>query len=218
LVFAHLFSGARFLQDANHRMRAEGNTHFAGLKKAYSSGMELRDKTIGIIGFGRIGQAVGRIALGLGMHVVASDPFIQEATIPVRIPQAKSDIPVTIKTESLEEVIRKSDFISLHVPGKVNGQALIGSAELKLMKKGAAIVNASRGGVIDEDALLLALDEGRIRFAGLDVFENEPHPRSELLKHPHISLSPHIGASTAEAQERIGIEMAGAIISFFSPV
>jgi D-3-phosphoglycerate dehydrogenase / 2-oxoglutarate reductase len=218
LVFAHLFSGARFLQDANHRMRNEGNTHFASLKKAFSGGMELQGKTIGIIGFGRIGQAVGRMALGLGMKVIASDPFIKEAVLNVHIPQAKTDVPVHIQTIDLDEVIRHSDFISLHVPGKVNGKAIIGSSELKLMKKGAALVNASRGGVIDEDALLLALDEGRIRFVGLDVFENEPHPRSELLKHTGISLSPHIGASTAEAQERIGIEMANAIISYFGQV
>lgn len=216
LVFAHLFSGSRFLQDANHRMRDEGHTQFAQLKKMYASGIELRGKTIGIIGFGRIGQAVAKMALGLGMKVIASDPFIREAVIEVDIPQAKTAVPVTITTMPLEDVISQADFISLHVPGKVNGKALIGAAEFKTMKKGAAIVNASRGGVVDEDALLLALDEQKISFAGVDVFEHEPQPRTELLKHARISLSPHIGASTAEAQERIGIEMANAIVAFFA--
>ncbi|MBX7202133.1 MAG: D-2-hydroxyacid dehydrogenase [Bacteroidia bacterium] len=215
LVFAHLFSGARFLQDANFRMRTEGDTKFAALKKAYSAGIELQGKTIGIVGFGRIGQAVGSMALGLGMTVVASDPYIQEATLHVHIPQAKADIPVNIKTEPLEMVIRKADFITLHVPGKINGKAVIGATEIKHMQTGTVLINASRGGVIDEDALLVALDQGKIRFAGLDVFENEPTPRTELLTHPAISLSPHIGASTNEAQERIGLEMANAIIGFF---
>ena len=215
LVFAHLFSGVRFLQNSNYEMRTKGETHFNELKKSYSAGIELQGKTLGIIGFGRIGQAVGKMAIGLGMNVVASDPFIKEATLQIHILQTKQDIPVKISTIPLEDVLTKSDFITLHVPGKINGKAVIGGKELDLMKQGAGIVNAARGGVIDEDALLYALDTKHIAFAGLDVFENEPTPASALLHHPHISLSPHIGASTAEAQERIGKEMAEGIISFF---
>ena len=215
LVFAHLFSGVRFLQNANHLMRTQGDSKFNDLKKAYSAGIELQGKTIGIIGFGRIGQAVGKMAVGLGMNVIASDPFIKEATLLIHIVPTKQDIPVQISTIPLEDVLRNSDFITLHVPGKINGKAVIGGKELDLMKPGAGIVNAARGGVIDEDALLHALDTNHIAFAGLDVFENEPTPAAALLHHSKISLSPHIGASTAEAQERIGKEMAEGIISFF---
>jgi D-3-phosphoglycerate dehydrogenase len=215
LVFAHLFSGVRFLQDANHAMRIQGETKFNELKKSYSSGIELQGKTLGIIGFGRIGQAVGKMAIGLGMNVVASDPYIKEATLLIHILPTQQDISVKISTIPLEEVLTQSDFITLHVPGKVNGKAVIGGRELDMMKPGAAIVNAARGGVIDEDALLHALDSKHIAFAGLDVFENEPTPAAALLHHAHISLSPHIGASTAEAQERIGREMAEGIISYF---
>jgi len=216
LVFAHLFSGVRFLQDSNHKMRTEGSTRFNELKKAYSSGIELKGKTIGIYGFGRIGQAVAKIGIGLGMKVLAYDPFIEEVNLDLHILQNNSDIKIKIKTVSKDRLLSESDFVSMHVPGKINGKAVIGTEELKMMKKGAGIVNASRGGVIDEDALLYALDNGKLAFAGLDVFEDEPTPRTDVLYHPKISVTPHIGASTAEAQERIGIEMAENIILFFS--
>lgn len=215
LVFAHLFASVRFLHNANHEMRKNETGRFNELKKAYSSGSELQGKTIGIIGFGRIGQAVGKMALGLGMKVVASDPFIKEAELNFKIIQTHQEIKVKIITIPMSEVLQQSDFISLHVPGKINGKALIGAEELTMMKQGAGIVNASRGGVIDEDALLNALNSGHIRFAGLDVFENEPNPREDLLSHSRVCLSPHIGASTSEAQERIGVEMAESIIAFF---
>jgi D-3-phosphoglycerate dehydrogenase len=216
LVFAHLFSGVRFLQESNYLMRSQGDTHFGELKKKFGAGTELKGKTIGIIGFGRIGQAVARMAIGLGMNVVASDPFITEAIIQLHILPTGQDIPVTIRTCSLDEVFQKSDFISLHVPGKVNGNAVIGQSEISKMKKGVGLVNASRGGVIDEDALIFSLDTGQVAFAGLDVFENEPTPRADLIQHVGISVSPHIGAATQEAQERIGREMAENIIQFFA--
>jgi len=215
LVLAHLFSGTRSLQDSNNQMRKEG-ANFNELKKKYGSGIELRGKTLGVIGFGRIGQSLARMAAGMGMNIIASDPFITEAILHIEIPINKSVVEVKIKTVPLNDVLMLSDFISLHVPGKVNGKALIGEAELSLLKPGVGIVNASRGGVIDEDALLHALDRGKIGFAGLDVFEGEPSPRSELLLHPRISVSPHIGAATQEAQARIGIEMAEQIIAFFA--
>lgn len=216
LVFAHLFSGVRFLQNSNHAMRRlHGESKFNDLKKAYSGGIELQGKTIGIIGFGRIGQAVGKMAIGLGMNVIASDPFIKEATLLIHILPTKQDIPVKISTIPLEDILTQSDFITIHVPGKINGKAVISGKELDMMKQGAGIVNAARGGVIDEDALLYALDTKHLAFAGLDVFENEPTPATALLHHSSISLSPHIGASTLEAQERIGKEMAEGIIAFF---
>jgi len=216
LVLAHLFSGVRFLQESNFIMRSEGQTQFASLKKKFGNGTELRGKTLGIIGFGRIGQALARMASGMGMNVIATDPFITDATVHVEVPLAKTSIPVTIKTIPMEDVLRNSDFISLHVPGKVNGKALIGAQEFDIMKSGVGIVNASRGGVIDEDALLHALDKGKLAFAGLDVFENEPTPREDVLKYRSISLSPHIGAATAEAQERIGIELATLLVDYFN--
>ena len=216
LVLAHLFSGVRFLQDSNYKMRSEGDTHFGALKKQYSAGTELRGKTLGIIGFGRIGQALGRMAAGMGMNVIASDPFITEATLEVEIPMTKTSVPVKVKTVPLNDILILSDFISLHVPGKVDGKALIGDSEIAKMKPGIGIVIAARGGVVDEDALLHGIDTGKIAFVGLDVFEGEPTPRKELLKNSRISVSPHIGAATVEAQERIAVEMAAQIIDFFA--
>lgn len=210
LVFAHLFSGVRFLHDANRNMPLEGDSRFKELKKAYANGIELRGKTLGIIGFGRIGQAVAKIALGLGMKVIASDKYVGEAVIKVDFYNGQF-INVDIKTEPIEDLLKHSDFVTLHVPSQ-NGY-IIGRDELKMMKNDAGIINAARGGVIDEVALCEALDEGKILFAGLDVFEKEPNPEMHLLMNPKISLTPHIGAATVEAQDRIGLELAEQIIS-----
>ena len=210
LVFAHLFSGVRFLHDSNRNMPLEGDTNFNGLKKAYANGMELRGKTLGIIGFGRIGQAVAKMALGLGMKVIASDKYVGEAVIRVDFYNGQF-INVDIETEPLEDIFKHSDFITLHVPAQ-DGY-VIGKDEFKIMKDNVGLINAARGGVIDEVALLEALDEGKVLFAGLDVFENEPTPEIKILMHPKISLTPHIGAATDEAQDRIGTELAEQIIS-----
>lgn len=210
LVFAHLFSGVRFLHDSNRNMPLEGDTNFNGLKKAYGNGVELRGKTLGIIGFGRIGQAVAKIALGLGMKVIASDKYVGQAVIRVDFYNGQF-INVDIATEPLEDLLKHSDFITLHVPAQ-DGY-VIGREELKIMKNDIGIVNAARGGAIDEVALVEALDEGKVLFAGLDVFENEPTPEMKILMHPKISLTPHIGAATNEAQDRIGTELAEQIIS-----
>ncbi len=208
LVFSHLFCGVRFLHDSNRNMPLEGDTNFEGLKKAYANGIELRGKTIGIIGFGRIGQAVAKMALGLGMKVIAADTFLEKATIKVDFFTGDS-VSIDIATQPLEDVIAQSDFISLHVPAQKG--YVIGAAELAKMKNGVGIVNASRGGVIDEVALIEALDAKKVLFAGLDVFENEPTPEIKILMHPSISLTPHIGAATLEAQDRIGTELADQI-------
>ncbi|OYQ33002.1 3-phosphoglycerate dehydrogenase [Flavobacterium cyanobacteriorum] len=210
LVFAHLFTGARFLYDSNRIMPLEGDTNFEGLKKAYASGTELRGKTLGIIGFGKIGRSVARIALGLGMRVIASDKFVGNAEIRVDFYNGQF-INVEIVTEPIEDIFKHADFITLHVPAQ-DGY-VIGSEELKAMKDGVGIINASRGGVIDEVALIEALDSGKVAFAGLDVFEEEPTPAIQVLMHPKVSLTPHIGAATLEAQDRIGTELAEQIIS-----
>lgn len=210
LVFAHLFTGVRFLHDANRNMPLEGDTNFEGLKKAYANGIELRGKTLGIIGFGRIGQAVAKMALGLGMKVIAADKYVSEAVIRVDFYNGQF-INVEIVTESFEDVIKHSDFITLHVPAQEG--YVIDKEEFQLMKDNVGIVNCARGGVINEVALIEALDEGKVLFAGLDVFENEPNPEIQILMHSKISLTPHIGAATMEAQDRIGTELAEQIIS-----
>ncbi len=215
LVFAHLFSGVRFLYDSNRQMPLEGDTNFEGLKKAYANGTELRGKTLGIIGFGRIGRSVARMALGLGMRVVATDKFVDEAEVRVDFYNGQF-INVAIKTEPVEDILKEADFISLHVPAQKEGY-VIGKAEFETMKDGVGIVNASRGGIIDEVALLAALDSGKVSFAGLDVFEDEPKPAVQVLMHPKVSLTPHIGAATLEAQDRIGTELAEQICSLLKP-
>ena len=212
LVFAHLFTVLRFLHDSNRNMPLVGDKEFKDLKKKYSKGMELRGKTLGIIGFGRIGQATAKMAIGLGMKVMATDPYIPEATLELEFFDSNS-ISIKIKTVSIEEVFNKSDFITLHVPGI--GKPLITKKEIELMKDGIIIINASRGGIIDETDLFEALNSGKVGYAGIDVFENEPTPGVKLLMHPNVSLSPHIGAATNEAQERIGLELAEKIIGFF---
>lgn len=210
LVFAHLFSGVRFLHDSNRNMPLEGDSNFDGLKKAYANGIELRGKTIGIIGFGRIGQAVAKMALGLGMKVIASDSFVGKAQIRVEF-YNNQFIDLEIATEPVEELLKHSDFITLHVPSQ-DGY-LISKKEFDIMKDGVGIINCSRGGIINEVDLVEALDSKKVAFAGLDVFQNEPTPAVQILMHPQISLTPHIGAATVEAQDRIGTELADQIIT-----
>ena len=205
LVFAHLYGGVRFLFDSNRNMPLEGEANFKGLKKAYAKGIELRGKTLGIIGFGRIGQEVAKIALGIGMKVIATDKFLDKATIEISISTGQS-IKAEIIIQPFDKLITNSDFISLHVPAQE--EYLIDSNVISKMKKGAGIINAARGGVIDEVALVKALDDSHLSFAGLDTFENEPKPEVKLLMHEKISLTPHIGAATLEAQNRIGEELA----------
>lgn len=213
LVFAHLFSGVRFLADANRKMPVSGAENFAKLKKSYAAGTELRGKTLGIIGMGRIGQEVAKMALGLGMRVIASDSTVGKSIVKVDFYNGQT-IDVEILTEPMAEILQHADFVTLHVPAQKSGY-LIGEKEFDLMKPGAAIINCARGGVIDEKALLNALNSGKIKFAGLDVFENEPTPSKEILSHERISLTPHIGAATAEAQDRIGVSLAEQILEIY---
>lgn len=208
LVFSHLFSVARFIPEAARQMPLDGETKFNEYKKIYSNGFELKGKTLGIIGFGRIGQSVAKIALGLGMNVQPFDPVVNEVTLELDFFNTDDTFSIEYKTVKLEDVIKKSDFITVHVPGTKDGKALIGAEEIAQMKDGVILVNSARGGVIDESALLYALNSGKVKFACLDVFENEPTPNTDLLKHPKVLATPHIGGSTKEAQERIGIELA----------
>lgn len=212
LVFAHLFTLIRFLHSSNRTMPINGNSTFSQLKKQYAAGKELKGKTLGIIGFGRIGQEVAKMAIGLQMNIMAYDPYVSSAELELSFPFINKNISVTIKTGTFENVLKSSDFITLHVPGG----NIISKKEIDLMKNGVIIINASRGGVINEKDLLEALNTDKVAGAGLDVFENEPHPNIELLQHPKVSLSPHTGASTLEAQERIAIELSEKIIQSFS--
>lgn len=208
LVFAHLYGGVRFLFDSNRSMPLEGEANFKGLKKAYAKGVELRGKTLGVIGFGRIGQEVAKIGLGVGMNVIAADKFIDKATIKVSLFSGNS-VSEEIITQDMDSVLKNSDFISLHVPAQK--EYVIDKTAFSKMKKGAVLINAARGGVVDEVALVDALDSGHLSFAALDTFENEPKPEIKLLMHDKISLTPHIGAATLEAQDRIGEELASQI-------
>jgi D-3-phosphoglycerate dehydrogenase len=204
---------ARFLHDANRNMPLEGESNFKGLKKAYAKGVELKGKTLGVLGFGRIGQATATVALRLGMKVVAFDPFMESATLSLDFFDGQS-IALKIDTISKEEVLKQADFLTLHVPAQ-DGY-VIGASELEIMKDGAFIANAARGGVIDEVALLAALDKGKLAGAALDVFETEPKPAVQVLMHSKVSLTPHIGAATGEAQDRIGGELATQIITLLA--
>ena len=214
LVMAHLFSISRSVYDSNRQMPDSSNGQFKVLKKKYGKGIELRNKTLGVIGFGRIGQYTAKYALGCGMNVIAYDPFVKDAKIDLNI--ASQTISVNIELTSFDELLSQADFISLHVPMPNDGNALIGNDEFSKMKDGVRIVNASRGGVINEDALISALNTSKVAGAALDVFVGEPSPREDILKHDKISLTPHVGAATVEAQERIGTELADKIISFYN--
>ncbi|TNE57415.1 MAG: 3-phosphoglycerate dehydrogenase [Bacteroidetes bacterium] len=212
LTFGHLLGLARMLQRSNRELSTGGD--FKKLKKAYTTGFQLRGKTLGIVGFGRIGQEVARMALGIGMDVRAHDPFVQEAQIGIQVHSYPDlTLNVLVRTESFDKVIQESDYITLHLPGQ--GKPIITAQELEKMKDGVILLNTARGGVIDEEALLAGLESGKVGGAGLDVFENEPTPRPALLTHPQVSCSPHIGASTMEAQSYIGMELADKIIAFF---
>lgn len=213
LVIAQLFSLARSVYDSERQMPINGKTDFKKLKKQYGKGVELRGKTIGIIGFGRIGQYVAKYALGLGMKVIAYDRNDKTVNIPINI--LDNVVNVEIQTTSIDKLLSSSDFISLHVPMPEDGTPLISTKEFEKMKDGVRIINAARGGVIDEDALIVALENNKVNSIALDVFINEPTPREDILTNKKIALTPHIGAATVEAQDRIGVELADNIIEYY---
>jgi len=209
LVFAHLFGMVRFLHSANREMPLEGDSRFKDLKKAYADGIELRGKTIGIIGFGRIGQEVAKIAIGLGMHVLSADEKVTSESITLDFFNGQK-ATFTINTIDNEELLKEADFITLHIPDQED--YVITASEIEKMKDGVGIINTARGGVLNEVDLVAAIESGKVHYAALDVFENEPNPEIQLLMNPDLSLSPHIGAATKEAQERIGLELAKQIL------
>ena len=215
LVFGHMFNLSRSLHLANREMPEKGDSQFKALKKSYSKGIQLKGRTLGIIGFGRIGQEVARMGVGLGMKVMPVDLVIDSATIDLEVFHSP-DINLTVKIDTVEwdEMLAAADYITLHVPFS-GGKALLGKEEFAKMKDSAFVINTARGGTVDEDALLEAINSGTIGGAALDVFDSEPTPKKELITHPKISVTPHTGASTLEAQANIGLELADKIISFF---
>lgn len=213
LVFAHLFGLARFLHSSNREMPLEGDSRFYELKKAYSSGVELRGKTLGIIGFGKVGQAVANIAIGLGMNVLATDSILKNAVITLDFFNGQKST-FNIETVTKDKLLKEADFISLHVTEQ-DGY-VISKKEIEKMKDGVGILNTSIGGVLHEVDLVKAIESGKVQFAGLDVFETQPTPAVQLLMNPEISLTPNIGGLTIENQERIGTELATQIIALLS--
>tara|TARA_B100000131_G_scaffold232769_1_gene224673 strand:+ start:231 stop:1181 length:951 start_codon:yes stop_codon:yes gene_type:complete len=209
LVFSHLFGCVRFIHNSNRDMPLEGDTHFKDLKKSFAGGIELFGKTLGIIGFGRIGQEVAKIAIGIGMNVLYADKFIEEQEIEIKYFDNQK-LSFKLSSTKIDVLLKKSDFITLHVPS--TDKYLIDKKEISLMKNGAGIVNLARGGVVNEEELLKALDSDKLSFAAIDTFENEPKPKMKVLMNSKISLSPHIGAATLEAQDRIGLELGEKII------
>ena len=210
LVFGHFYGLARYLHNSNRDMPLEGDAKFKALKKAYAKGTELKGKTLGVLGFGRIGQATAKVALGAGMKVVAFDPFMEKADLQLDFFDGQK-VNFEIKTISKEDVLKQADFLTLHVPAQKD--YVIDTAEFNQMKDGVIIANAARGGVVNEVALVKAIESGKVSRAALDVFEKEPQPEIQLLMNPALSLTPHTGAATNEAQDRIGTELAEQIIS-----
>jgi len=210
LVFAHLFGCVRHLHSSNRSMPLEGDCKFEELKKSYSKGAELRGKTLGIVGFGRIGKEVAKIAIGIGMNISVYDLNLNETLLKLSFFD-ESTKSFQIKMDNFKDLLAQSDFITFHVPAQK--KYLISEDEFKIMKQGVGIINAARGGIIDEEALEKYLNTGKVSFAALDTFENEPNPDIKILMNAKISLTPHIGAATTEAQDRVGLELADQIIN-----
>ncbi len=214
LAMAHIYALSRHIHHSKRELSSE-NSDFKTLKSAYSKGSELAGKTLGIIGFGRIGQEVAKLAMGANMRILPYDPFVEETVLNFDIfGNENLTLAVKIHTVDKDYLLKHSDFITLHLPFS-DGKPIIGIEEVAAMKDGVILINTARGGAIDEDALIDGLSSGKIYGAGLDVFENEPNPRRDLLEHPMVSVTPHIGGSTQEAQAKIGIELADRIITFF---
>ena len=216
LVIGQMFSISRMTFDSERKMpSANTKEAFNELKKKYGKGVELRGKTLGIIGFGRIGKSIAQYAIGCGMNVIANDGYTNKDSEEITLDIANQKIKVVVNYVSKTDLLAQSDYISVNVPMPEDGNPVIGANEFSLMKNNVRIVNAARGGVIDETALLDALNNGKVAAAALDVFENEPTVNPAILSHPKIALTPHVGAATNEAQDRIGGELADIIINHF---
>ena len=208
LVFSHLFSCVRFLHESNRSMPLDGDSKFKDLKKSYAKGTELSGKTLGIIGFGRIGQEVAKIGIGIGMNVIFFDKINKEVSLTLNFFDGQSKT-FNLSSSSYEDLLNSSDFITVHIPA--SDKYIIDSNEFSQMRNGVGILNLSRGGILNEEELLKNIESGKVSFAGIDTFENEPKPSIKILMNSNISLTPHIGAATNEAQDRIGVELADKI-------
>ena len=208
LVFSHLFSCVRFLHESNRSMPLDGDSKFKDLKKSYAKGTELSGKTLGIIGFGRIGQEVAKIGIGIGMNIIFFDKLNKEVSLTLNFFDGQSKT-FNLSSSSYEDLLNSSDFITVHIPA--SDKYIIDSNEFSQMKNGVGILNLSRGGILNEEVLLKNIESGKVSFAGIDTFENEPKPSIKILMNSNISLTPHIGAATNEAQDRIGVELADKI-------
>lgn len=212
LVFGHFISLARFLHETNRLMPLEGDTQFNQLKKTFANAHELEGKTLGVIGFGNIGKEVIKMGISLGMNIKVLSKYAETETLTLNFFDGQSiDFSITASTNA-DEFYPFVDFISINTP-KTEGY-IIDKEEFDKMKDGVFLVNAARGGVVNEVALMDAIDEGKVAGAALDVFENEPTPELPLLMNPALSLSPHLGGNTIDAQEKIGTELALQIIEF----
>lgn len=208
LVFSHLFSCVRFLHESNRSMPLDGDSKFKDLKKSYAKGTELSGKTLGIIGFGRIGQEVAKIGIGIGMNIIFFDKLNNEVSLTLNFFDGQSKT-FNLSSSSYKDLLKFSDFITVHIPA--SDKYIIDSNEFSQMKNGVGILNLSRGGILNEEELLKNIETGKVSFAGIDTFENEPKPSIKILMNSSISLTPHIGAATNEAQDRIGVELADKI-------
>ena len=208
LVFSHLFGCVRFLHESNRSMPLEGDTKFKELKKSYAGGTELSEKTLGIIGFGRIGQEVAKIAIGVGMKVIFYDKFNEQANVKLDFFDGQN-LSFKLKSSTFDELLNNSDYITVHIPA--SNEYIINSDQFAKMKNGVGLLNLSRGGIINEEELIKNIESGKISFAGIDTFEGEPNPSMKILMNSNVSLTPHIGAATGEAQDRIGVELADKI-------
>ena len=208
LVFSHLFSCVRFLHESNRSMPLDGDSKFKDLKKSYAKGTELSGKTLGIIGFGRIGQEVAKIGIGIGMNVIFFDKINKEVGLTLNFFDGQSKT-FNLTSSSYDDLLNSSDFITVHIPA--SDKYIIDSNEFSQMRNGVGILNLSRGGILNEEELLKNIESGKVSFAGIDTFENEPKPSIKILMNSNISLTPHIGAATNEAQDRIGVELADKI-------
>ncbi|MBP1164363.1 MULTISPECIES: D-2-hydroxyacid dehydrogenase [unclassified Chryseobacterium] len=210
LVFGHFISLARFLHESNRLMPLEGETHFNAMKKSFSNAYELSGKTLGVIGFGSIGQEVIKIGIALGMKVTVLTRSPKTELLTLNFFDGQSVNFEITSTNDMDAFLKDADFISINTP-KTN-EYIIDTPQFEKMKDGVYIVNTARGGVINEVTLIDFIESGKIAGAALDVFENEPNPELPLLMNPALSLSPHVGGNTVDAQEKIGIELAEQII------
>ncbi|WP_294281290.1 D-2-hydroxyacid dehydrogenase [uncultured Chryseobacterium sp.] len=210
LVFGHFFSLARFLHESNRLMPLEGETHFNAMKKSFSKAYELSGKTLGVIGFGSIGQEVAKMGIALGMKIKVLTRKPRTETLTLEFFDGQSANFEITSSNDTDAFLKDTDFISINTP-KTN-EYIIDTAEFEKMKDGVYIVNTARGGVINEVALIDFIESGKVAGAALDVFENEPAPELPLLMNPALSLSPHVGGNTIDAQEKIGLELAEQII------